>query len=155
MPRKKTARSEITYQQSIFEMNDWWPDYLFGLEHDKHEPDLYREHAAIIISGTCVFPRERSGAKTLLRFVGERDIQKPAVLKYEKNWRPLGIGVLEMRGERREYYGHLPYDAIWGLCSALAADRLRFVLLYGPSLKRGISRTTSISFQRSVDLDDY
>ena len=152
---KRRKHPQITYQQFIFEINDWVPNFSFGVDNSKYFEGLYSDHAELELSTTCVFPVVRTGEATIIRLVGERDIHNPEFLKSNSDWKPNGVGTLEMRGERREFYGNLPYDAIWGLCTALAAQRLRYILLYGPSLKRGSTRTQSIDFQRDVNLDDY
>jgi hypothetical protein len=153
--KRKSRKAQITYQQFIFEINDWVPNYSFGVNNSKYFEGLYSDHAELELRTTCIFPTVRAGERTVIRVVGERDIHNPEYLKYNSDWKPNGVGTLEMRGERREYYGNLPYDVIWGLSAALAAEQVRYVLLYGPSLKRGTTRTQSIEFQRDVNLDNY
>lgn len=87
--------------------------------------------------------------------MGKRDIHTPSILQYEKDWKPLGVGTIWLRGSRSEFYGSVPYDALWGLAAMMAASRYKYVLLHGPTLKRGKSATQSLSFERDINLDDY
>jgi hypothetical protein len=65
--------------------------------------------------------------------------------------RPRNVGVLTMRGERREFLGSLPYDALWGLIHVFPTYALRIGHLFG-ILERGRAEIQSVNFAR--DLED-
>jgi hypothetical protein len=102
-----------------------------------------------------IFPAKFAGRVIVVRLWGDRQFLTPKIRECEKDWMPRCIGVLDMRPERSEYNTSLPNDALWGLIAALPTGRLRYLLLYGYSLKRGQSLCQSIDFQQSVNLDDY
>jgi hypothetical protein len=71
------------------------------------------------------------------------------------DWRPLGVGHLTMKGERSEYLGTLPYDAMWGLANMVAAGGFKYVSMHGPRMKRGSCLITTVRFSAGYDPDDY
>jgi len=64
------------------------------------------------------------------------------------------VGSLTIRGDRTEYLGSLPFDALWGLVGALSSGTLKFVDMYGERLRHGGAKIRSINFCRELDLDD-
>ena len=70
---------------------------------------------------------------TRLVFLADRGFfDRPKSL--DRNWRPLGVGHLTMRGDRSDYLGSLPFDAVWGIANGVAAGVFKYVVLTGPRL---------------------
>jgi hypothetical protein len=155
MPRKSHKRPALTYEHFIFELGEWEPSYSVGVNHSKLNDDPYSEHVSIELRASCIFPAKLVGRAVVVRLWGDRQFLAPKIREYDKGWMPRCIGVLDMRPQRSEFNTSLPHDALWGLIATLPSGRLRYLLLYGYSLKRGQSLCQSIDFQQSVNLDDY
>jgi hypothetical protein len=92
---------------------------------------------------------------TRFTFIGDRSnerdlwVQTPAVEKHEA-----GVGTLTFRGERSEYLGSVPFDALWSVVHTTLAGGFRFIYLHGAAMKNGTARIKSIGFYNEFDLDD-
>ena len=101
------------------------------------------------------YPPKLAGRTATLRFVGDRERLLAIPPMKDRDWRPNGIGLLELTPSRGDFYARIPMDAVWGLIAAMGQAGFSYVLLNGPSLFRSKSLCTSFSFERSVDLEDY
>jgi hypothetical protein len=66
----------------------------------------------------------------------------------------VGVGTLTFRGERSEYLGSVPFDALWSVMLTVLAGGLRFIYLHGAAMKNGFARIKSIGFYDDFDLDN-
>jgi hypothetical protein len=149
--RKK--RPIPNYQSFYIQIDDFKPDYSFALNASKHTVGLYWEHLEATLAGAFLSPDRLKGNCVKLVFLGRREDQSKLEQPAESDWKPRNVGVLDIRGARREYLGSLPYDALWGLLHALSSGALRIVHLYG-ILERGRVEIRSVNFARDVDPED-
>jgi hypothetical protein len=142
-------------QHFIFEVQSWEPEYWVSVNHERHGGRPYSEHVGIDINGSCVLPRKLSDRSASFHLVGERNYFNPDFYGQEPDWRPRCVGELDLRPGRGSFYSQLPHDAMPSLLSGLAAGSFRYILLWGPPLRWGKPRCTSIDLRRSVFLEDY
>jgi hypothetical protein len=64
------------------------------------------------------------------------------------------MGILSIRGERRDILGSLRYDAAWSLAHAFANGVFQIVDLHGVVQRGGRTEIRSIGFCRAVDPED-
>ena len=153
MSRKKIPVE--TYQTYIFEIVDWEPSYLLSLNSGKHDDRLYWESLGVRISAKCVFPTKYAGLPSEIHLFGDRNMLNPEILKYDKEWKPRCVGSLRVEAAEMHYDAALPHDLMPSLLAMLRAERSRYVLLHGETVRRGKSLCRSFEIQRAVNLDDY
>jgi len=148
-------RQPVDYPESyLFEIETTEPHYSISTTDPRRDAELYREYWHYGLIGTCRAPRKTSGRTTRLVFIADRGLfDRPKSL--DRDWRPLGVGHLTMRGDRSDYLGSLPYDAVWGIASGVAAGVFKYVVLTGPRLKYGSCSVSGASFVASYDPDDF
>jgi len=145
----------MVYQSYVFEINDWEPTYSFGLDRAYHRKGPYIEYLELSLSSTLIAPTKLKGrGATILLLASRRDVQR-LERPDSDNQEPIGVGELTIRGDRMEYLGGLPYDAVWGMAAALAAGRIQMCVLRGIALKRGKAKIESAHFEREVDLEEW
>lgn len=149
--RKK--RPVQNYQSFYIQIEDSAPDYSFALNASKHTVGPYWEHLEATLTGAFLSPDRLRGFRVQLVFLGQREDQSKLEQPAESDWKPRNVGVLDIRGARREFLGSLPYDALWGLLHALSSGVFRIVHLYG-ILGRGRAEIRSVNFARDVDPED-
>ena len=65
-----------------------------------------------------------------------------------------GVGTLTFRGQRSEYLGSVPFDALWNVVLAALKGGFRFIYLHGAAMKNGTARIRSIGFYEEFDMED-
>ncbi|MDD3371681.1 MAG: hypothetical protein PHE27_07665 [Alphaproteobacteria bacterium] len=138
----------------IFEIAKWEPYYLFSLSADKHKEEFYSEYAGFEIKAICIFPEKLKGREATFDVTGRRDGLMP-LSEHTQNWEPKGVGELELSPTYGRFYTSIPQDSLDFMSSSFSQGHFRFILLYGPSLKRSKSLCTEMQFKQSVDLEDY
>ena len=151
-PRKRPAPTTETF---IFAIGGWEPEYSFAVNHSRLEDGPYWEHAGLTLTAACVYPPKLAGRTATLRFVGDRERLLARPPMKDRDWRPTGVGLLELTPSRGDFYARIPMDAVWGLIVAMGQAGFSYVLLRGPTLFRSKSLCTSFSFERTVDLEEY
>lgn len=148
-------RSVLNYQSFYVQIDDCKPSYSFSLNSSKYLDGPLWEHLEITLNGTFLSPERMKGLRVPLVFLGRRDDQAKLENLTDSDWKPRNIGVLTIRGKRREFLGSLPYDALWGLSHVLlsASGAFRIIHLYG-IFARGRVDVTSVNFSREVDPED-
>jgi hypothetical protein len=91
----------------------------------------------------------------VFNLVADRELLTPYAWKKDHDWRPNGVGLLELPPKLGRFYCHIPHDSLPVLLTSMAHGLYRYVVLRGPVLKRGKSLSNSISFARTIDLDEY
>jgi hypothetical protein len=155
MARKRRKAPQDSFEAYIFEIKDWQPAYSLSVNASLMTDGPYLEHTSAEIAAVCVFPKRLSGIISKMSIVGDRRLLTPEILEFDKRWKPKGIGVLTLAATGLDFYGTVPHDALLGVFTALAAERWRYVLLYGAALRRKKSICRSIEFECTVNLDDY
>lgn len=158
MPRAKSRRRKSAapeFQTYLFEVKEWEPTYSLSVNHDRREDKPYSEHVTIHFVAPCIFPLPLAGRLIDFHFFGERDHMRPLIFQRDPDWRPLCVGSLEFRPEQGNFYSSVPLENLPFILTAFAHGKFRFVSLWGPTLKRNKSLCTSMSFEQSVNLDEY
>jgi hypothetical protein len=151
---KRRKRRPIPNHQSFYiQIEDFKPDYSFALNASKYTVGPYWEHLETNLTGAFLSPGRFRGDQVKLVFLGRREDQSKLVQPTDSDWEPRNVGVLDIRGTRREFLGSLPYDALWGLVHALSSGVFRIVNLYG-IVERGRAEIQSVNFARDVDPED-
>lgn len=157
MPKKRRGRPRapvITYQTYIFRIAGWEPHYSFALGNERLDHGPYSEYVELVLSGEFLAPAKTVGRVGKLMFLGDREHKRTLEVPTQSDWKPLGVGSVTVRGDRAEFLGSLPYDALWGLICGLAARTLQFVDMHGERLRYGRARIRSFTFCRQMDPDD-
>jgi hypothetical protein len=142
-----------TYQSFYIQIEDSAPSYSFAINASKHTVGPYWEHLETTLTGAFLSPDRLRGNGVKLVLLGRREDQGTLEQPTDTDWNPRNVGVLDIRGARREFLGSLPYDALWGLLHSLSSGALRIVHLYG-IVERGRAEIRSVNFARDVDPED-
>ena len=144
--KKRPARECEHY---VFEMFDPRRSYSWAINGGDLFDGLYWEHASIDFSGACIWPERLKGEVIAAALVGARVRMDPP--SHHKDWRPTGIGMLELNKRQKQFYAQIPMHSFWPLSQAIERNELRVMVLYGPALYRGKSMSTSMNFEREFD----
>lgn len=157
MPRRKGARAKARdYWSYIFEIEDWEPSYMFSINHDsRFGRGPYWEHLGLELTGTFVHPEKAMGRKTTFTVRGDRELEESFGRSERVEHQPRGVAFVTMRGDYTEVLASMPQDSLRCVAAMLACDRFRYLLLHGEALYRSKATITSLSFKRTVDLDEY
>lgn len=156
MAEKRTSKSTETVESFLFKIESISPDYSFGLGNPRFDRGAYSEHAHTEIVATCLAPKRFAGRTTAFTLLGSRDIAEELRQPDKAFQQPRGVGTLTVRGNRSEYLGSLPLDALLNLTQPIIAGGLEYISLAG-FRERGTSaiRINYVAFRREMDLDDY
>ena len=122
--------------------------YSFAVNGSKHTVGPYWEHLETTLTGAFLSPDRLKGLRVPLVFLGRREHQSALEEPTNSDWKPRNVGVLTLRGQRREFLGSLPYDALWGLLHTFSSGVFRIVHLHG-ILERGRAEMRSVNFART------
>ena len=150
----KRAR-ELKYQTFTFWIEDWIPSYSFAINHDRQRDGTYRDHVDITLLGRCLAPKKFADRTGNLMFLGNRELMQALDEPPRNSAISMNVGVLTIRGNRTEFLGGLPRDALWAMIPALSAGEFKVVQLRGHALHRGMAETISIHFFREIDEEDF
>lgn len=158
MPRaaKKTSKRNAEWPVSyIFEIGKWELAYHFSVDHGKYRDGPYSEHTGIQFEACCIFPETFKGRLATFDIAGRRDCLTPPILEREPDWIPRCVGELELQPTSGRFYTSIPHDSLTLVLTAFAQGLFRFILVYGPLLKRSKSLCSSMQLMQSVNLEDY
>jgi hypothetical protein len=128
--------------------------YSFGdgshLDRTAHSEYFHPE-----VDATCLAPEKFKGRKTRFTLIGDRSNERDLWLQtYALDKHEAGVGTLTFRGERSEYLGSVPFDALWNVVATMLGGGFRFIYLHGAAMKNGAARIKSIGFYDEFDLDN-
>jgi hypothetical protein len=142
-----------------------WGSYLFAIERvhshysfgdgSRLDRTAFAEYFHPEVDATCVTPEKYKGRLTRFTLIGdrldERDLrtQTSAIEKHDT-----GVGTLTFRGERSDYLGSVPFDALWNVMATTLAGGFRFIYLHGAAMKHGTARIKSIGFYEEFNLEN-
>lgn len=153
--RAKRQRRAEEYETHTLLIEDWSPSYSFALNHNRRSDTPYWEALHIKVTAKFLAPDRPKDRHLTLTLMGNRDearaLEEPLRCKHE----PLCVGTLTIRGDRTDYLGSVPQDALWALLSLMSSGAVRMIQLHGPALYRGEARIISISFDRDIDPGDW
>lgn len=142
-----------------------WGSFLFAIEkvHSHYsfgdgshlDRTAYSEYLHPEVEATCVAPEKFKGRTTRFTLIGDRSDERDLWSQtYALDKHEAGVGTLTFRGERSEYLGSVPFDALWNVVAAILAGGFRFIYLHGAAMKHGSARIKSIGFYEEFDLDN-
>ena len=74
--------------------------------------------------------------------------------KYD-DYKPLCVGTLTLRGERREYLGSLPQDILPMIIGTLAANKYKYLIFHGYTPRYGTAEIFSFHFDEEFDEEGW
>lgn len=156
MAEKRTPKPTETVESFLFKIESISHDYSFGLGNARFDRGAYNEHAHTEIVTTCLAPKRFAGRVTTFTLLGDRSITEELRQPDSTVQRPRGVGTLTMRGNRSEYLGPFPLDALLTLTQPVLAGGLKYISLAGLRERRTSAiRVNYIAFRREADLNDY
>lgn len=150
---RKRSRVE-EWGSFLFVIEQVHTHYSFG-DGSRLDRTAFAEYFHPEIDATCISPEKYNGRLTRFTLIGdrldERNLwsQTSAIDKHDA-----GVGTLTFRGDRSEYLGSVPFDALWNIVSTTLAGGLRFIYLHGAAMKNGTARIKLIAFYEEFDLDN-
>ena len=91
-----------------------------------------------------------AGMTHALHFWGDRGLPPEP-----SEWKASCLAPFDVWHGRGQLLLALRHEAAWHLAAALAGGWLRYLLLWGPPLKRGETLGRSVEFKRTIDLGYY
>lgn len=155
MSRPKAKSPQPATESFAFEITDFEPSYMLSVNHRAYEEKPLWEHTSVVMTAVCLLPKKVAGRTARFELVAERDAWTPTSWQRDHDWRPAGVGLLELPPPRGSFYAAIPFESMPTLMTALAHGLYRYILLHGPELKRGKSLCGSFHLMRAIDLDDY
>jgi hypothetical protein len=155
--KKRRKSRELRHFSYVVQIQDWAMSYSMHLNpKERFGPGPYWEHGSLDIAGTVIAPPELEGRGIDVIFLADREI--PVILSGQKTvtYKPECVGTLTTRGQQRaEYLGSLPTDVFWTLPSLFLAEKIKFIVLYGPEPYRGTSPISSFRLTREYYPEDW
>jgi hypothetical protein len=137
----------------LFEIEKAHPHYSFG-NGSRLDRTAYSEHFHPEWDATCIAPDKFKGRLTRFTIIGDRSDERDLWEQKLADENHSGVGTLTFHGQRSEYLGSVPFDALWNVVLASLAGGIRFIYLHGAAIKRGTARMTSIAFYEEFDIED-
>ena len=155
-PKKQAVRKRRPKETSegfLFEIIKVHSHYSFG-NGFKHDRTAFSEFLHPEFDTNCLAPPKFAGRPTRFTLIGDRANERDLWLQTPDDVWERGVGTLTFRGERSEYLGGVPFDALWNVVTASLEGNLHFIYLHGATIKNGTSRIRSIAFYEEFDPDD-
>lgn len=153
--KRRSAASRVQETELlIFEIKGWEPEYHFSVNGLQDGDGPYREVVLVKVHAVCRYPEKVFGREASFSLYAERDMFEPEELKHDREWRPKGIGYVDLPPANGHGYARLPHDSMPGLMTALTHKGFRYLTLHGTPLKRGSSTFNSIGFTNDEGLDE-
>jgi hypothetical protein len=155
-PKKRAVRKRQPKETSegfLFEIEKVHSHYSFG-NGFKFDRAAFAEFLHPEFDTKCLAPPKFAGRPTRFTLIGDRENERDLWLQTPADAWERGVGTLTFRGERSEYLGGVPFDALWNVVAAFLAGNLHFIHLHVAAMKNGTSRIRSIAFYEEFDLDN-
>ena len=154
MARRKAKAAPLSHEGYLFEIERNLSSYSLSTAVPRYDTGIYSEYWHLEFQSRCLAPAKLAGRQTRLLFIARRDFfERPA--SAEPAWRPLGISHLTMRGAQSEMSCSIPFDAGWGLASAVNGGFFKYLETYGAVLKRGTAQMSYMAFRAEYDPRDF
>ena len=75
--------------------------------------------------------------------------------KNDSDFKPRCVGLLSLRGDRRDFLGSLPFDSLPIISSLIETKQIQFLDLNGLLPKHGKAYITWVHFFRNYDPNEY
>ena len=155
--KTKKTKPERGYTAYCIEIKDWSVPYSLHLnEHKKFRDGPYWEYVELKILGKFIYPDRFADKNVESRFLGSRSMTKMLNQpdKYD-DIKPLCLGSLTLRGERRDYLGSLPMDTFPTIVGSLAANKYKYLIFHGYTPRYGTAEIFSYHFDRFFEEEDW
>lgn len=155
-PKKQTVRKSRPKETSegyLFEIETVHSHYSFG-NGFKFDRAAFAEFLHPEFDTKRLAPPKYAGRSTRFTLIGDRENERDLWLQTPADTWDHGVGTLTFRGERSEYLGGVPFDALWNVVAAFLAGNLHFIHLHGVAMKHGTSRIRTIAFYEEFDMDN-
>jgi hypothetical protein len=152
--KTKPVREYTTY---CIEIKEWSVPYSLHLnEHKKFRDGPCWEYVELKIQGNFIYPGKFAGKNVESRFLSDR-LKTKMLYKPDKydDYKPLCVGSLTLRGERREYLGYLPMDTFPMIIGTLAADKYKYWVFHGYKPMYGSAEIFSVHFDEEFDEEEW
>lgn len=157
MVARKTRRKRRSVEEwgsFLFAIEQVHSHYSFG-DGSRLDRTAFSEYFHPEIEATCMAPEKYKGRLTRFTLIGDRSDERDLRAQtFATEKHDVGVGTLTFRGERSEYLGSVPFDALWNVVSTMLAGGLHFIYLHGAVMKNGSARIKSIGFYEEFDLDN-
>jgi len=107
------------------------------------------------IKGLIRQPEKFAAKEIGATFLGDREILPQENARPVSDAKPLCVGSITLRGERREFLGALPFDSLPIIESLLETKRIQYFDLNGVTPYRGRAEIRSVHFFKKYDPDEY
>lgn len=137
----------------LFELDKVHPRYSFG-NGSRFDRTAFSEHLHPEWDAACIVPDKFKGRMTKFTIIGDRSHERDLWEQKFADENHSGVGTLTFRGQRSEYLGSMPFDALWNVVLASLTGGIRFIYLHGAAIKNGTARITYIGFYEEFDVED-
>jgi hypothetical protein len=156
MPRAQGAARKRTiepYDSYLFEIERVNSHYSFGDGHHLQRT-AFSEYLHPEITASCLKPDKFRSRRTRFMLLGDRSAERDLWMQATAPEHHSGVGTLTFRGDRSDYLGSVPFDALWNVLHSAHAGGFRFIYLHGAAVRHGSARIRSIGFYDEFDPDE-
>jgi len=148
--KKRSVVKKEEYMTYIIEVIGSQTAYSISVyKNKKTDPGRYREIAFLECTGTLIYPEKLNGTTIECTISGDRQqidcIQSPGE---NENYNVNLVGVLNVRKDRSDYFGWVPFDVWPHICQMFHVGELKYLNLHGEVLHRNKSGIHSMHFQK-------
>ncbi|MHC1698987.1 MAG: hypothetical protein AB9919_13195 [Geobacteraceae bacterium] len=154
--RKLPAKRREEYSSYIIEITNSEMSYSFSLnKYKKLESGPHSEYMIMEFTGNVLCPAKIAGRTMKCRIRGDREnvAQLKDPNKYA-DYAPRLVGFIEVRKERADFYGWIPFGVLPHIYQYSQSGGIRFLNLHGTTLYRNNADIHSIGFQKDFDPDE-
>ena len=156
MAKRQTGKrraNEPEYQTFTFLAENCKTSYsIMALGNPKLERSM-PDYLHLSVKGVFLAPARAKGRQCTLNFLADRGLEQLLLEADRDGFSSLGL--LTIRGDRTDFLGSLPYDAVWPLSRLLSVGEIKLIQLHGPALRYGRSHITSLHFEREIHPEDW
>lgn len=146
MTKGTRRKPRMEHVEFVFRIGRPAAYYNFSLQHDRYDPDPYSERLHLRFGVWCLYPERLKGQDGEATFFSDARLSLGSQERLKPHEPPKAVGSVVIRKQRLEVGGHLPPDAIWRLCDAMAKETITSMSAGGTWLKRSHAHLGSISF---------
>jgi hypothetical protein len=156
-PRKRKSKSQEDKScRYCIEILDWEFPYSFSINDAKHLFDgLFLEDKGLELRGKLLLPQKLADKTIDITISGDRRLAHAIEHPEEYHKEPEAVGDLKIRGKQRSFYGFVPLDVLNTIMLALQAEKIKFLVLRGHSLRYGSADIVAIDFYKHTIPEDW
>jgi hypothetical protein len=150
-PKARLRPKDIALAYYHLQITGWDCDYSFSVNVPRWEEKHYADYRHLVVQGTLLLPRKIKVEAAELNFI-------PEVVEMDRRYGdepPRGVGTLNIHDERLIGYLAMPLDALGHVLQMLIAERYRYVLLDGESMRYRKAFIRRYEFTARYNADEY